>query len=78
MSALDIASPTGAGGFAAGDYRIMARVLEGRHGGQAAEVADFFALEHRMIGDVDRAVAWEGVASVLRRGSSNAHHRLNA
>jgi hypothetical protein len=49
------------------DAEFMAVVLEGRHGAFAAEVADFFALLHRQLGDPDRSHAWGGVARTVRR-----------
>ncbi len=49
------------------DAELMAVVLEGRHGAFAAEVADFFALLHRQLGDASRAKAWGGVARTVRR-----------
>jgi hypothetical protein len=49
------------------DAELMAVVLEGRHGMFAAEVADFFALLHRQLGDPDRSQAWGGVARTVRR-----------
>lgn len=49
------------------DAELMAIVLEGRHGTYAAEVADFFALLHRQLGDKGRSRAWGGVAQLVRR-----------
>jgi hypothetical protein len=49
------------------DADLMAVVLEGRHGAFAAEVAEFFALLHRQIGDASRSKAWGGVARQVRR-----------
>ena len=49
------------------EAELMAVVLEGRHGTFAAEVADFFALLHRQLGDPDRSHAWGGVARTIRR-----------
>jgi hypothetical protein len=49
------------------DTELMAVVLEGRHGVFAAEVADFFALLHRQLGDTGRSKAWGGVARTVRR-----------
>lgn len=49
------------------DAELMAVVLEGRHGAYAAEVADFFSLLHRQLGDVSRSHAWGGVARMVRR-----------
>jgi hypothetical protein len=49
------------------DADLMAVVLEGRHGHYAAEVADFFALLHRQLGDQNRSQAWGGVARTVRR-----------
>jgi hypothetical protein len=45
----------------------MAVVLEGRHGAFAAEVAEFFALLHRQVGDATRSKAWGGVARHVRK-----------
>jgi hypothetical protein len=53
------------------DAELMAVVLEGRHGLHAAEVADFFALLHRQIGDAGRSRAWGGVARAVRRRESD-------
>jgi hypothetical protein len=49
------------------DAELMAVVLEGRHGAFAAEVADFFSLLHRQLGDASRSHAWGGVARMVRR-----------
>lgn len=49
------------------DAELMAVVLEGRHGTFAAEVAEFFALLHRQLGDKSRSQAWGGVARLVRR-----------
>ena len=49
------------------DAELMAVVLEGRHGTHAAEVAEFFALLHRQLGDKGRSQAWGGVARLVRR-----------
>lgn len=49
------------------DAELMAVVLEGRHGAFAAEVADFFALLHRQLGDGNRSKAWNGVARTVRK-----------
>ena len=57
------------------DAELMAVVLEGRHGVLAAEVADFFALLHRQLGDRSRSKAWGGVARTLRK---REHDRLLA
>jgi hypothetical protein len=57
------------------DAELMAVVLEGRHGVLAAEVADFFALLHRQLGDGSRSKAWSGVARTLRK---REHDRLLA
>jgi hypothetical protein len=52
------------------DAELMAVVLEGRHGALAADVADFFALLHRQLGDTKRSQAWSAVVrSVYRRES---------
>lgn len=53
------------------DAELMAVVLEGRHGAFAAEVADFFALLHRQLGDARRSQAWGGVARMVRRRESD-------
>ena len=55
------------------DAELMAVVLEGRHGSYAAEVADFFSLLHRQLGDRGRSSAWGGVARLVRR---REHDRL--
>lgn len=49
------------------DAELMAVVLEGRHGAFAAEVAEFFSLLHRQLGDASRSQAWGGVARTVRR-----------
>jgi len=49
------------------DAELMAVVLEGRHGMLAAEVADFFALLHRQLGDATRSKSWCKVACTVRR-----------
>jgi len=48
------------------ERETMARVLEGKHGTHAADVAEFFASVHRELGDETRANAWTGVAMVVR------------
>lgn len=53
------------------DAELMAVVLEGRHGAFAAEVAEFFALLHRQLGDASRSQAWGGVARMVRRRESD-------
>ena len=73
---LETGSSTGTDGFTAEEFATMARVLEGRHGDHAAEIAAFFALEHQLMGDRPRASAWASVASLLRTGSHG--RRLNA
>lgn len=57
------------------DAELMAVVLEGRHGVFAAEVAEFFALLHRQLGDAGRCKAWGGVARTVRR---REHDRMLA
>ncbi len=57
------------------DAELMAVVLEGRHGTWAADVADFFALLHKQLGDATRSRAWGGVARSVRR---REHDRLAA
>ncbi|WP_041317592.1 hypothetical protein [Hyphomicrobium nitrativorans] len=57
------------------DSELMAVVLEGRHGSYAAEVAEFFALLHRQLGDRGRSQAWGGVARLVRR---REHDRMLA
>jgi hypothetical protein len=52
------------------DADLMAVVLEGRHGAFAAEVADFFSLLHRQLGDTNRSHAWGGVARTVRQRES--------
>jgi len=54
-----------------GDAELMAVVLEGRHGVFAAEVADFFALLHRQLGDGRRSQSWAGVARTVRQRESD-------
>ncbi len=49
------------------DAELMAVVLEGRHGTYAADVADFFSLLHRQLGDATRSQAWGGVARMVRQ-----------
>jgi hypothetical protein len=49
------------------DVEFMAAVLEGRHGGLAAEVAEFFASFHSQKGDAGRSWAWAGVAELVRQ-----------
>jgi hypothetical protein len=56
------------------DAELMAVVLEGRHGVFAAEVADFFALLHRQLGDDGRSQAWGGVARTVRRRTNDRLH----
>ncbi|WP_139247900.1 hypothetical protein [Hyphomicrobium sp. CS1GBMeth3] len=53
------------------DTELMAVVLEGRHGVFAAEVAEFFSLLHRQLGDAGRSKAWGGVARTVRRRESD-------
>ncbi len=53
------------------DAELMAVVLEGRHGAFAAEVAYFFSLLHRQMGDASRSHAWGGVARMVRRRESD-------
>lgn len=57
------------------DAELMAVVLEGRHGSFAADVAEFFALLHRQLGDLTRSKAWGGVARMVRR---REHDRMLA
>lgn len=45
---------------------FMAAVLECRHGGHAADVAEFFSSLHSQKGDAGRAWAWAGVAERVR------------
>lgn len=52
------------------EVEFMAAVLEGRHGGHAAEVAEFFASVHSQSGDAGRCWAWAGVAELVRRRES--------
>lgn len=49
------------------EVEFMAAVLEGRHGGFAADVADFFASFHGQNGDAGRSWAWAGVAELVRQ-----------
>ncbi len=49
------------------DVEVMAAVLEGRHGGYAADVAEFFASVHSQQGDAGRSWAWAGVAELVRQ-----------
>lgn len=46
---------------------LMAKVLEGRHGVMAAEVADFLSAWHADRRDAGRSWAWAGVAETVRR-----------
>jgi hypothetical protein len=55
------------------DVELMAAVLEGRHGDQAAGVAEFFAVLHSQRGDAGRCWAWSGVAERVRQ---REQHRL--
>jgi hypothetical protein len=48
------------------EVEFMAAVLEGRHGCNAAAVADFFSSLHDVKGDAGRSWAWAGVAEVVR------------
>jgi len=48
------------------DVGAMAEILESKHGGLAAEIADFFALYHGQKGDAGRAWVWSGVAELVR------------
>lgn len=59
------------------DAELMAVVLEGRHGTYAAEVAEFFALLHRQLGDKGRSQAWGGVARLVRRRESDRMLSVN-
>jgi hypothetical protein len=68
MSAWNFEGPDCGGSFSEGEFKAMARLLECKHGANAAEIAAFFALEHQMLGDTGRASAWSSVASELRRG----------
>ena len=43
------------------------RLLEGRHGAWAADVAEFFSTAHSLKGDAGRSWAWAGVAEMVRR-----------
>jgi hypothetical protein len=56
------------------DAELMAVVLEGRHGVYAAEVAEFFSLLHRQLGDDGRSQAWGGVARTVRRRAQDRLH----
>jgi hypothetical protein len=48
---------------------LMARVLEGRHGCFAADVALFFSVMHNLRGDAGRSWAWVGVADEINARS---------
>lgn len=55
---------------------LMAKVLVRRHGTKAVEVANFFALEHSSIGDMDRCLVWKNVAKVLISADPSAYQRV--
>jgi hypothetical protein len=48
-------------------FEVADRILEGRHGQFAAEVAEFFASLHTDRGDAGRSWAWAGVAARVRQ-----------
>lgn len=48
------------------EVEAMAEVLEGRHGGLAVEMAEFFSTFHSLKGDAGRCWAWAGVAECVR------------
>jgi hypothetical protein len=50
-----------------GEVKVMASVLEARHGIHAAEIAEFFSELHSQTGNVDRSWVWAGVADIVRR-----------
>jgi hypothetical protein len=52
--------------FGSDELGTMARVLEGRHGCLAAEVAEFFSSTHLQSEDRRRGVAWARVADIVR------------
>jgi hypothetical protein len=47
------------------DICSMAGRLIGRHGREALEIAGYFAEENRLLGDDDRAAAWQAVQSLV-------------
>jgi hypothetical protein len=58
------------------DVEFMAATLEGRHGGHAAEVAEFFATLHSERGDAGRCWAWSGVAELVRQREHTRIHQF--
>lgn len=51
--------------FSVHDLYNMAAKLISHHGAEAAGVAGYFAEEHRILGDADRARAWQAVQSLV-------------
>lgn len=49
----------------ADDICSMAGRLIGRHGREALDIAGYFAEENRLLGDDDRAAAWQAVQSLV-------------
>jgi hypothetical protein len=58
----------------AGDVDELVRLLEGRHGVWAADVAEFFATLHGLSGNAGRSLGWAAVAEFIRH---RAEVRLN-
>ena len=48
------------------EVESVAALLEGEHGTLAVEVAEFFATQHSLGGDVSRSWAWTGVVERIR------------
>lgn len=51
--------------FSVHDLYNMAAKMISRHGADAQGIAGYFAEEHRILGDVDRASAWQAVQSLI-------------
>ena len=58
--------PSGRMPFGKDELGAMALVLESRHGGLAAEVAEFFSTTHLYNQDRRRGEAWARVADIVR------------
>ena len=48
------------------EVESVACLLEGEHGVLAVDIAEFFAQQHSLKGDVGRSWAWTGVAGRIR------------
>ena len=51
--------------FSVHDLYNMAAKLISRHGAEAEGIAGYFAEEHRILGDADRASAWQAVQALV-------------